>query len=339
MQARTQYIQRYRNSEKSKAPDTLIFLTRKKKNNNNNKTCCCCCCCEKKYAHKSIIITTFTTFSCSLSVVFSTRQTHRRVSDNTHEFTTRLKTGVKDMCFFPGWCLPFSLWFAPLSFTERRRRRRRRRDIDKEEEGEEEEEQNPSKNSSTGSAFTACTEGRPSEENAFARPMIRKKTTVEMAERKRQLRREKEEENEEGDKGKVGVAPPGITTAIFSTPREEKEGNKEEGEKEEKDNNNNSVVARIESGRSFSYTGEEIVSKERRREEDGEEEEEEEEEGDEGEEGEEDKRSKKEELRSEQILKELRKEGLLDSIQSSTAEYWKQLAAKRKKTKKSFGNS
>ena len=242
------------------------------------------------------------------------------------------------MCFFfPGWCLPFSLWFAPLSFSSERRRRRRRRDIDKEE-----EEENPSKNSSCGSAFTACTEGRPSEENAFARPMIRKKTTVEMAERKRQLRREKEEENEERDKGKVGVASPGITTTLLSisTPREEKEGNKEEGGKEEKDNNNNSVVARIESGRSFSYTGEEIVSKERRREEDGEEEEEEEEEeGDEGEEGEEDKRSKKEGLRSEQILKELRNEGLLDSIQSSTANYWKELAAKRKKTKKSFGNS
>jgi hypothetical protein len=247
------------------------------------------------------------------------------------------------MCFFfpAGWCLPFSLWFAPLSFSsERRRRRRRRREINK----EEEEEENPSKNSSCGSAFTACTEGRPSEENAFARPMIRKKTTVEMAERKRQLRREKEEENEERDKGKVGVASPGITTTLLSisTPREEKEGNKEEGGKEEKDNNNNSVVARIESGRSFSYAGEEIVSKERRREEDGEEEEEEEEEGDEGEEGEEgeeDKRSKKEELRSEQILKELRNEGLLDSIQSSTAKYWKELAAKRKKTKKSFGNS
>ena len=250
------------------------------------------------------------------------------------------------MCFFfPGWCLPFSLWFAPLSFSSERRRRRRRRDIDKEEEKEEEEEeeeQNPSKNSSCGSAFTACTEGRPSEENAFARPMIRKKTTVEMAERKRQLRREKEEENEEGDKGKGKVASPGIATTLSSTPREEKEGNKEEGGKEEKDNNNNSVVARIESGRSFSYAGEEIVSKERRREEDGEEEEEEEEEGDEGEEGEEgeeDKRSKKEELRSEQILKELRNEGLLDSIQSSTAKYWKELAAKRKKTKKSFGNS
>ena len=250
------------------------------------------------------------------------------------------------MCFFfPGWCLPFSLWFAPLSFSSERRRRRRRRDIDKEEEKEEEEEeeeQNPSKNSSCGSAFTACTEGRPSEENAFARPMIRKKTTVEMAERKRQLRREKEEEeeNEEGDKGKGKVASPGITTTLFSTPHEEKEGNKEEGGKEEKDNNNNSVVARIESGRSFSYAGEEIVSKERRREEDGEEEEEEEgDEGEEGEEGEEDKRSKKEELRSEQILKELRNEGLLDSIQSSTAQYWKELAAKRKKTKKSFGNS
>ena len=245
------------------------------------------------------------------------------------------------MCFFfPGWCLPFSLWFAPLSFSSERRRRRRRRDIDKE------EEENPSKNSSCGSAFTACTEGRPSEENAFARPMIRKKTTVEMAERKRQLRREKEEEeeNEEGDKGKGKVASPGITTTLFSTPHEEKEGNKEEGGKEEKDNNNNnSVVARIESGRSFSYAGEEIVSKERRREEDGEEEEEEEEEegdeGEEGEEGEEDKRSKKEGLRSEQILKELRNEGLLDSIQSSTAQYWKELAAKRKKTKKSFGNS
>ena len=244
------------------------------------------------------------------------------------------------MCFFfPGWCLPFSLWFAPLSFSSERRRRRRRRDIDKEE-----EEENPSKNSSCGSAFTACTEGRPSEENAFARPMIRKKTTVEMAERKRQLRREKEEENEERDKGKVGVASPGITTTLLSisTPREEKEGNKEEGGKEEKDNNNNSVVARIESGRSFSYTGEEIVSKERRREEDAEEEVEEGDEGEEGEEeeeGEEDKRSKKEELRSEQILKELRNEGLLDSIQSSIANYWKELAAKRKKTKKSFGNS
>ena len=250
------------------------------------------------------------------------------------------------MCFFfPSWCLPFSLWFAPLSFSSERRRRRRRRDIDKEEEKEEEEEeeeQNPSKNSSCGSAFTACTEGRPSEENAFARPMIRKKTTVEMAERKRQLRREKEEENEERDKGKVGVASPGITTTLLSisTPREEKEGNKEEGGKEEKDNNNNSVVARIESGRSFSYTGEEIVSKERRREEDGEEEEgDEREEGEEGEEGEEDKRSKKEELRSEQVLKELRNEGLLDSIQSSIANYWRELAAKRKKTKKSFGNS
>ena len=60
------------------------------------------------------------------------------------------------MCFFfPGWCLPFSFWFAPLSFSSERRRRRRRRDIDKEEEKEEEEEeeeeQNPSKNSSCGS--------------------------------------------------------------------------------------------------------------------------------------------------------------------------------------------
>ena len=33
------------------------------------------------------------------------------------------------MCFFfPGWCLPFSLWFAPLSFSSERRRKERNRE-------------------------------------------------------------------------------------------------------------------------------------------------------------------------------------------------------------------
>jgi len=45
----------------------------------------------------------------------------------------------------------------------------------------------------------------------------------------------------------------------------------------------------------------------------------------------------KKELQSEKILRMLREEGVLDSIESSTAKYWKELAAKRKKTKKAIG--
>jgi hypothetical protein len=214
---------------------------------------------------------------------------------------------------------------------------------------EEEEEEEESMHSNL-SAFTACTDGRPSEDNGMgmARPMLRKKTTLEMAERRRQLREEEEEKEEEDQEdqdegqGEVGFALPPKTT-LRSARQEEGEkdddadnddarGKKGE-EKNGKDDNNSSVVARIESAKSsslygaeISYTGEEIVSKEKR-----------EDDEDEGEEGEEGNEVEKKELQSEKILRMLREEGVLDSIESSTAKYWKELAAKRKKTKKAIG--
>jgi hypothetical protein len=215
---------------------------------------------------------------------------------------------------------------------------------------EEEEEEEESMHSNL-SAFTACTDGRPSEDNGMgmARPMLRKKTTLEMAERRRQLREEQREEEEEEyqedrdeGQGEVGFALPPKTT-LRSARQEEGEkdddadnddarGKKGE-EKNGKDDNNSSVVARIESAKSsslygaeISYTGEEIVSKEKR-----------EDDEDEGEEGEEGNEVEKKELQSEKILRMLREDGVLDSIESSTAKYWKELAAKRKKTKKAIG--
>ena len=219
---------------------------------------------------------------------------------------------------------------------------------------EEEEEEEESMHSNL-SAFTACTDGRPSEDNGIgmARPMLRKKTTLEMAERRRQLREEQREEEEEKEEkeekedqdegqGEVGFALPPKTTlrsARQEAGKKDDDADKDDarGEKGEekngKDDNNSSVVARIESAKSsssygaeISYTGEEIVSKEKR--------EDEEDEGDEGEEGNE---VEKKELQSEKILRMLREEGVLDSIESSTAKYWKELAAKRKKTKKAIG--
>jgi len=224
---------------------------------------------------------------------------------------------------------------------------------------EEEEEEEESMHSNL-SAFTACTDGRPSEDNGMgmARPMLRKKTTLEMAERRRQLReeqREEEEEEEEEEKeeedqedqdegqGEVGFALPPKKTTLRTARQKEGEKDKDADnddvrekkgeERNGKDDNNSSVVARIESAKSsssygaeISYTGEEIVSKEKR--------EDEEDEGDEGDEGNE---VEKKELQSEKILRMLREEGVLDSIESSTAKYWKELAAKRKKTKKAIG--
>jgi len=220
---------------------------------------------------------------------------------------------------------------------------------------EEEEEEEESMHSNL-SAFTACTDGRPSEDNGIgmARPMLRKKTTLEMAERRRQLREEQREEEEEKEEekdqedqdegqGEVGFALPPKKTTLRTARQEEGEKDKnadnddareKKGEERNgKDDNNSSVVARIESAKSsssygaeISYTGEEIVSKEKR--------EDEEDEGDEGEEGNE---VEKKELQSEKILRMLREEGVLDSIESSTAKYWKELAAKRKKTKKAIG--
>ena len=223
---------------------------------------------------------------------------------------------------------------------------------------EEEEEEEESMHSNL-SAFTACTDSRPSEDNGMgmARPMLRKKTTLEMAERRRQLREEQREEEEEEkeekeDKedqdegqGEVGFALPPKTTlrsARQEVGKKDDDADKDDarGEKGEekngKDDNNSSVVARIESAKSsssygaeISYTGEEIVSKEKR--------EDDEDEGEEGEEGEEGNEVEKKELQSEKILRMLREEGVLDSIESSTAKYWKELAAKRKKTKKAIG--
>ena len=60
-----------------------------------------------------------------------------------------------------------------------------------------------------------------------------------------------------------------------------------------------------------------MISKERERED-------KEDEGDEEEKQEKQERSKKEELRSETLLRKLREDGVLDSIERSTTEYWKE---------------
>ena len=184
----------------------------------------------------------------------------------------------------------------PLSFqrTSARTRTRTRRD------GREDDEDKD---------LTACSAGRPSED-ACEKPMLRKKTTLEMAmaERRRRL---KEEER----KGEVRFPA--------SSRDDDDVKEKDEEEEEEDGDNDSSVLARIRSvqsssyGVEVSYTGDEMISKEREREE-------KEDEGDEEEKQEKQERSKKEELRSETLLRKLREDGVLDSIERSTTEYWKE---------------
>ena len=184
----------------------------------------------------------------------------------------------------------------PLSFqrTSARTRTRTRRDGREDDEDED---------------LTACSAGRPSED-ACEKPMLRKKTTLEMAmaERRRRL---KEEER----KGEVRFPA--------SSRDDDDVKEKDEEEEEEDGDNDSSVLARIRSvqsssyGVEVSYTGDEMISKEREREE-------KEDEGDEEEKQEKQERSKKEELRSETLLRKLREDGVLDSIERSTTEYWKE---------------
>ena len=184
----------------------------------------------------------------------------------------------------------------PLSFqrTSARTRTRTRRDGREDDEDED---------------LTACSAGRPSED-ACEKPMLRKKTTLEMAmaERRRRL---KEEER----KGEVRFP-------ASSRDDDDDVKEKDEEEEEEDGDNDSSVLARIRSvqsssyGVEVSYTGDEMISKEREREE-------KEDEGDE-EKQEKQERSKKEELRSETLLRKLREDGVLDSIERSTTEYWKE---------------
>ena len=181
----------------------------------------------------------------------------------------------------------------PLSFQRTSARTRIRRDGREDDEDED---------------LTACSAGRPSED-ACEKPMLRKKTTLEMAmaERRRRL---KEEER----KGEVRFP---------ASSRDDDDVKEEEEEEEEEGDNDSSVLARIRSvqsssyGVEVSYTGDEMISKEREREE-------KEDEGDEEEKQEKQERSKKEELRSETLLRKLREDGVLDSIERSTTEYWKE---------------
>ena len=166
--------------------------------------------------------------------------------------------------------------------------------------------------------LTACSAGRPSED-ACEKPMLRKKTTLEMAmaERRRRL---KEEER----KGEVRF--PASSRDDDDDDDDDVKEKDEEEEEEEDGDNDSSVLARIRSvqsssyGVEVSYTGDEMISKEREREE-------KEDEGDEEEKQEKQEkqeRSKKEELRSETLLRKLREDGVLDSIERSTTEYWKE---------------
>ena len=180
----------------------------------------------------------------------------------------------------------------PLSFQRTSARTRTRRDGREDDEDED---------------LTACSAGRPSED-ACEKPMLRKKTTLEMAmaERRRRL---KEEER----KGEVRFP---------ASSRDDDDDDVREKDDDEGDNDS-SVLARIRSvqsssyGVEVSYTGDEMISKEREREE-------KEDEGDEEEKQEKQERSKKEELRSEILLRKLREDGVLDSIERSTTEYWKE---------------
>lgn len=182
----------------------------------------------------------------------------------------------------------------PLSFQRTSARTRTRRDGREDDEDED---------------LTACSAGRPSED-ACEKPMLRKKTTLEMAmaERRRRL---KEEER----KGEVRF--PASSRDDDDDDVREKDDDDDEGD------NDSSVLARIRSvqsssyGVEVSYTGDEMISKEREREE-------KEDEGDEEEKQEKQERSKKEELRSEILLRKLREDGVLDSIERSTTEYWKE---------------
>ena len=180
----------------------------------------------------------------------------------------------------------------PLSFQRTSARTRTRRDGREDDEDED---------------LTACSAGRPSED-ACEKPMLRKKTTLEMAmaERRRRL---KEEER----KGEVRFP---------ASSRDDDDDDVREKDDDEGDNDS-SVLARIRSvqsssyGVEVSYTGDEMISKEREREE-------KEDEGDEEEKQEKQERSKKEELRSEILLRKLREDGVLDSIERSTTEHWKE---------------
>ncbi len=194
-------------------------------------------------------------------------------------------------------CLP-PLWFVPLSFQRTSARTRTRRDGREDDEDED---------------LTACSAGRPSED-ACEKPMLRKKTTLEMAmaERRRRL---KEEER----KGEVRFP-------ASSRDDDDDDDVREKDDDDDEGDNDSSVLARIRSvqsssyGVEVSYTGDEMISKEREREE-------KEDEGDEEEKQEKQEkqeRSKKEELRSEILLRKLREDGVLDSIERSTTEYWKE---------------
>ena len=184
----------------------------------------------------------------------------------------------------------------PLSFQRTSARTRTRRDGREDDEDED---------------LTACSAGRPSED-ACEKPMLRKKTTLEMAmaERRRRL---KEEER----KGEVRF-PASSRDDDDDDVRE-----KDDDDDDDEGDNDSSVLARIRSvqsssyGVEVSYTGDEMISKEREREE-------KEDEGDEEEKQEKQERSKKEELRSEILLRKLREDGVLHSIERSTTEYWKE---------------
>jgi len=187
---------------------------------------------------------------------------------------------------------------VPLSFQRTSARTRTRRDGREDDEDED---------------LTACSAGRPSED-ACEKPMLRKKTTLEMAmaERRRRL---KEEER----KGEVRFP----ASSRDDDDDDDDVREKDDEEEEEEGDNDSSVLARIRSvqsssyGVEVSYTGDEMISKEREREE-------KEDEGDEEEKQEKQERSKKEELRSEILLRKLREDGVLDSIERSTTEYWKE---------------
>ena len=185
----------------------------------------------------------------------------------------------------------------PLSFQRTSARTRTRRDGREDDEDED---------------LTACSAGRPSED-ACEKPMLRKKTTLEMAmaERRRRL---KEEER----KGEVRFP-------ASSRDDDDDDDVREKDDDDDEGDNDSSVLARIRSvqsssyGVEVSYTGDEMISKEREREE-------KEDEGDEEKQEKQEKqeRSKKEELRSEILLRKLREDGVLDSIERSTTEYWKE---------------
>ena len=189
----------------------------------------------------------------------------------------------------------------PLSFQRTSARTRTRRDGREDDEDED---------------LTACSAGRPSED-ACEKPMLRKKTTLEMAmaERRRRL---KEEER----KGEVRFP----ASSRDDDDDDVREKDDDDDDDDDEGDNDSSVLARIRSvqsssyGVEVSYTGDEMISKEREREE-------KEDEGDEEEKQEKQEkqeRSKKEELRSEILLRKLREDGVLDSIERSTTEYWKE---------------